>query len=221
MLRPEGCRAHARCCSDGRWRPQIEMSRPAEHTLDSARISGVARNAARRGRGASYFMPEYRCPAAQAVLFSPVPRGETMRSARHEPLSLAEVRAFHQTLSNWGRFGERDQLGALNLVSPARRSVPTGSPMSCPRGWRAPGCRFTRWRSWRWASICSTTSSSAIWPRPARRRPARPCSWWSRRWCSSAGRRRLSILSRSSDPRGAAALSRAGSGSRDSRGCTR
>ena len=29
-----------------------------------------------------------------------------------------DVLAFHQTLSNWGRWGDDDQLGALNLITP-------------------------------------------------------------------------------------------------------
>jgi len=37
------------------------------------------------------------------------------------PLSAKEVLAFHTTLSNWGRFGPRDQLGTLNLITPEKR----------------------------------------------------------------------------------------------------
>lgn len=37
------------------------------------------------------------------------------------PLSAEEVLAFHTTLSNWGRFGPRDQLGTLNLITPEKR----------------------------------------------------------------------------------------------------
>ena len=39
------------------------------------------------------------------------------------PLSTEEVLAFHKTLSNWGRFGPRDQLGTLNLITPERRAA--------------------------------------------------------------------------------------------------
>lgn len=54
------------------------------------------------------------------------------------PLSPSEVLAFHQTLSNWGRWGERDQLGALNLIDPAKRVaaaalVRSGRTVSCAR----------------------------------------------------------------------------------------
>jgi len=54
------------------------------------------------------------------------------------PLSPDRVLAFHKTLSNWGRFGERDQLGTLNLITPAKRAaaarlVRTGRTVSCAR----------------------------------------------------------------------------------------
>jgi kynurenine formamidase len=39
------------------------------------------------------------------------------------PLGASEVLAFHKTLSNWGRFGERDQLGTLNLITPEKRAA--------------------------------------------------------------------------------------------------
>src|SRR5262245_38335165 len=38
------------------------------------------------------------------------------------PLSAEQVLAFHTTLSNWGRFGPRDQLGTLNLITPEKRA---------------------------------------------------------------------------------------------------
>src|SRR4029434_7768634 len=54
------------------------------------------------------------------------------------PLSAEEVLAFHTTLSNWGRFGPRDQLGTLNLITPekriaAARLVPSGRTVSAAR----------------------------------------------------------------------------------------
>ena len=44
----------------------------------------------------------------------------------------------HRTLSNWGRWGKRDQLGALNLITDAVRAaaaklVQTGRAVSCAR----------------------------------------------------------------------------------------
>jgi kynurenine formamidase len=50
----------------------------------------------------------------------------------------AEVLAFHQSLSNWGRWGDDDQLGALNLITPevtaaAAATVRSGRTVSCAR----------------------------------------------------------------------------------------
>ena len=46
--------------------------------------------------------------------------------------------AFHDTLSNWGRWGDDDQLGALNLITPeltaaAAAAVRSGRTVSCAR----------------------------------------------------------------------------------------
>lgn len=38
-------------------------------------------------------------------------------------LSAEQVLAFHQSLSNWGRFGADDQLGTLNLITPEKRAA--------------------------------------------------------------------------------------------------
>jgi kynurenine formamidase len=55
-----------------------------------------------------------------------------------EPLPTEAVLAFHQTLSNWGRWGDGDQLGALNHITPevtaaAAASVRRGRTVSCAR----------------------------------------------------------------------------------------
>jgi kynurenine formamidase len=52
--------------------------------------------------------------------------------------SGAEVAIFHRTLSNWGRWGERDQLGTLNLITTTKRVaaaalVRSGRSVSCAR----------------------------------------------------------------------------------------
>jgi kynurenine formamidase len=54
------------------------------------------------------------------------------------PLSAAVVLDFHSTLSNWGRWGDDDQLGALNLITPdvtaaAAATVRSGRTVSCAR----------------------------------------------------------------------------------------
>ncbi len=33
-------------------------------------------------------------------------------------MATADVLAFHTSLSNWGRWGDDDQLGALHLITP-------------------------------------------------------------------------------------------------------
>src|SRR5580658_1000777 len=55
-----------------------------------------------------------------------------------EPMSTADVLAFHESLSNWGRWGDDDQRGALNLVTPevtaaAATTVTSGRSVSCAR----------------------------------------------------------------------------------------
>ena len=54
------------------------------------------------------------------------------------PLATADVLAFHRTLSNWGRWGDEDQRGALNLITPevtaaAAATVRSGRTVSCAR----------------------------------------------------------------------------------------
>jgi kynurenine formamidase len=53
-------------------------------------------------------------------------------------MSTADVLAFHESLSNWGRWGDDDQRGALNLVTPevtaaAAATVTSGRSVSCAR----------------------------------------------------------------------------------------
>ena len=54
------------------------------------------------------------------------------------PLPAYEIERFHEFLSNWGRFGESDQLGTLNLITDAKRAaagalVRSGRTISCAR----------------------------------------------------------------------------------------
>lgn len=60
------------------------------------------------------------------------------RAAGEEGLGDRKALALHERLSNWGRWGERDQLGALNLITPdkrvaAARLVRSGRSVSCAR----------------------------------------------------------------------------------------
>jgi kynurenine formamidase len=53
-------------------------------------------------------------------------------------MQASDVLAFHETLSNWGRWGADDQLGALHLVTPevtaaACATVRSGRTVSCAR----------------------------------------------------------------------------------------
>jgi kynurenine formamidase len=53
-------------------------------------------------------------------------------------MTTKEVLALHDTLSNWGRWGAEDQLGALNFITPESRRaaaglVRTGMAVSCAR----------------------------------------------------------------------------------------
>ena len=64
--------------------------------------------------------------------------GATVRSVPHEPMAPGDVLALHSTLSNWGRWGDDDQLGALNLITPevtaaAAATVRAGRTVSCAR----------------------------------------------------------------------------------------
>jgi len=52
--------------------------------------------------------------------------------------SEAEVRGYLKSLSNWGRWGSEDELGTVNLITPARRQaaarlVTTGESVTCAR----------------------------------------------------------------------------------------
>ena len=62
----------------------------------------------------------------------------TVRTVPREPLPTDVVLAFHDSLSNWSRWGDDDQLGALNLITPdvttaAAATVATGRTVSCAR----------------------------------------------------------------------------------------
>jgi kynurenine formamidase len=53
-------------------------------------------------------------------------------------MAAADVLAFHDSLSNWGRWGDDDQLGTLNLITPqvtaaGAATVRTGRTVSCAR----------------------------------------------------------------------------------------
>lgn len=60
-----------------------------------------------------------------------------MRGGRRDA-DAAAVAEFHQSLSNWGRWGDDDQLGSLNTITRAKRTdaarlVTSGRAVSCAR----------------------------------------------------------------------------------------
>ena len=42
--------------------------------------------------------------------------------AVNDDLTEAQVEEFFSTLSNWGKWGANDQLGALNYITPEKRA---------------------------------------------------------------------------------------------------
>jgi len=49
------------------------------------------------------------------------PATTSAQAAAPPPLGAAEIRAMFDELSNWGRWGDNDQRGTLNLVTPSKR----------------------------------------------------------------------------------------------------
>ena len=44
--------------------------------------------------------------------------------------SESEVRGYLKTLSNWGRWGSEDELGTINLITPAKRQAAARLPVT-------------------------------------------------------------------------------------------
>jgi len=72
--------------------------------------------------------------AVAAGLFTVAGRGDGRKAITNE----AEFRQAMKDLSNWGRWGPDDELGASNLITPAKRNRP---PPSSRKGYRF------RWRT--------------------------------------------------------------------------
>lgn len=69
---------------------------------------------------------------------APSDRSRTEATMTLPRITRADLDAWHRSLSNWGRFGPDDELGALHLVTPAKRrtaaaSVASGRTVSCAR----------------------------------------------------------------------------------------
>src|SRR5215510_6521395 len=82
---------------------------------------------------------------AAAVDVQPQQRADAQPAA----VTKTDVQRWMKELSNWGRWGPNDQLGALNLITPEKRKramalVKTGQVVSCRvrrRSRPAPGAR--------------------------------------------------------------------------------
>src|SRR5689334_6539064 len=61
--------------------------------------------------------------ATLALLATALPGGGADRppAADKKKLTKADVEKMMTSLSNWGRWGKKDQLGALNLITPQKR----------------------------------------------------------------------------------------------------
>src|SRR5713101_7189229 len=59
--------------------------------------------------------------AALAAGAQPAQAAQRVPSPPRRALKKADIDRMMNTLSNWGRWGARDQLGALNLITPAKR----------------------------------------------------------------------------------------------------
>jgi kynurenine formamidase len=60
------------------------------------------------------------------LIASPASRADETRAAAHTQLTKADVDAMMKSLSNWGRWGREDELGALNLITPEKRRAAAG-----------------------------------------------------------------------------------------------
>ena len=58
---------------------------------------------------------------ASALTFAPAPRAHAQPPASRPLVTQAEYERWQKELSNWGRWGKDDELGTLNLVTPAKR----------------------------------------------------------------------------------------------------
>src|SRR6185503_7172335 len=66
-------------------------------------------------------MPGYAVAALTVWLATVSPVAKASRCATPRACTTAEVTAWLTELSNWGRWGAGDQLGAANLITPQKR----------------------------------------------------------------------------------------------------
>src|SRR5437867_3039854 len=72
----------------------------------------------------------------------------TQNNARPKIATDADFRRAMKELSNWGRWGEKDELGAANLITPVTRSVLFDATLlpgkGTAQGWLEPGTAIHR-----------------------------------------------------------------------------
>jgi kynurenine formamidase len=78
------------------------------------------------------------CLTAVAMVELPSASGPSQAPPAHPKLTAADIDGWMKQLSNWGRWGKDDQLGAINLITPAKRLrslalVKEGIPVSLAR----------------------------------------------------------------------------------------
>jgi kynurenine formamidase len=56
-----------------------------------------------------------------ALLLAPAGMGIRAQTPAHQPVSLQQYEQWKKELSNWGRWGASDEIGTLNLITPAKR----------------------------------------------------------------------------------------------------
>lgn len=64
--------------------------------------------------------------AASCVLVSGIFTRPVRAQSTHRPATRADFEQYFKELSNWNRWGKDDQLGAVNLITPARRKQAAG-----------------------------------------------------------------------------------------------
>ena len=82
-----------------------------------------------------------------------------------------EVKGYLRSLSNWGRWGAEDQLGTINLITPAKRIaaaglVRDGVSLTCARPIATDITADTTLQPLRFSGS-STRPTSRTWPGPA------------------------------------------------------
>src|SRR6187399_2002891 len=61
------------------------------------------------------------CGVVAALLLSPVTTAIRAQAPNRQPVTLQQYEQWKKELSNWGRWGASDEIGTLNLITPARR----------------------------------------------------------------------------------------------------